>query len=59
VLLAEGLPCESFLDTGTRADDGTARPRRADYVSQVWEARGYAPLVVTGPRLDAARALIQ
>jgi phospholipase/lecithinase/hemolysin len=59
VLLAEGLPCESFLDTGTRADDGTARPRRADYVSQVWEAHGYAPLVVTGPRLDAARALIQ
>jgi len=59
VLLAEGLPCESFLDAGTRDDDGAVRPRRADYASHVWEAEGYAPLVVTGPRLEAARALIQ
>ncbi|GAN78177.1 Hint domain-containing protein [Acidisphaera rubrifaciens] len=47
VLLAEGLACESFLDT---------RQRRGDYVTRVWEAEGCAELVVTGPRLAAARA---
>lgn len=47
VLLAEGLACESFLDT---------RQRRGDYVTRVWEAEGCAELVVSGPRLAAARA---
>ncbi len=56
VLLAEGLPCESFLDIGTRDDLGMRRPRRADYVSLVWETQGCAELVVAGPRLARARA---
>ena len=63
VLLAEGLPVESYLDTGDRANfdnSGVVRlfpdfspPEGAPLV--VWEAEGCAPLVVTGPRLRAAR----
>jgi phospholipase/lecithinase/hemolysin len=59
LLLASGLACESFLDVDVRADDGTRRPARADYVSRVWEAEGCAELVVTGPKLDAARARLR
>jgi hypothetical protein len=64
VLLAEGLPAESYLDTGDRhcfADTGVMRlhpdfgARRADLV---WEAAGYAPLVITGPKIAEIRDLI-
>ncbi len=58
VLLAEGLPCESFLDTGGRDDTAKQRPRRADYVSIAWEAEGCAELVVTGARLAKARSRV-
>ena len=51
VLLAEGLSCESFLDTATHDDTDLKRPRRSDYVSRVWETEGCAELVVAGPRL--------
>jgi len=54
-LLAEGLPCESFLDTGARYDTNIRRPQRTDYVSLVWEAEACAELVVAGPRLAEAR----
>jgi len=58
VLLAEALPAESYLDDGDRANfanhDGpvTLHP---DFASRIWEAEGCAPLVVTGPVLEAAR----
>jgi Hint domain/Subtilase family len=39
VLLAEGLPAESYLDTGEGAE-------LADFASREWEATAYAPLVV-------------
>jgi len=55
VLLAEGLPCESFLDTGAHNDTDLKRAGRSDYVSRVWETEGCAELVVAGPRLAAAR----
>ena len=42
VLLAEGLPVESYLETREAA-------------SQVWESHGCAPLKVTGPDVEAAR----
>ncbi len=58
VLLAEGLPCESFLDTGARDDTGKKRPRRRDYVSLIWETEACAELVVAGPRLAEARTRI-
>ncbi len=48
VLLAEGLPVESFRDTGKISAHGVA--------SRIWEVAGCAPLHVTGPKVDAVRA---
>lgn len=60
VLYAEGLPVESYLDTGDREaflHDGAAAPGpAAGTVPSIWEAHGYAPLAVAGPRVAAARA---
>jgi hypothetical protein len=60
VLLAEGLPAESFLDMR----DGTNYANRPgpvrlypDHSARMWEAFGCARLVVAGPELEAARAL--
>jgi hypothetical protein len=61
VILAEGLACESYLDTGTRAafaGGGVAR-LHADFATRAWEAEGCAPLVVAGPALDAARRMLR
>jgi len=58
VLLAEGLPSESFLDTGGRDDTVKQRLRRAEYVSLVWEAEACAELVVSGARLTEARTRV-
>jgi hypothetical protein len=61
VVLAEGLPAESFLDMR----DGSNYANRPgpirlypDFPARMWEAFGCARLVVTGPELDAARALV-
>jgi autotransporter passenger strand-loop-strand repeat protein len=61
VLLAEGLPAESFLDMR----DGSNYANRPgpirlypDYAPKIWEAFGCARLVVTGPELLAARVLV-
>ena len=61
VLLAEGLPAESFLDMR----DGTNYANRPgpirlypDFSVRMWEAFGCARLVVTGPELAAARLLV-
>ena len=61
VVLAQGLPAESFLDL----KDGSNYPNRPgpvrlypDYTARMWEAFGCARLVVTGPELLAARALV-
>jgi hypothetical protein len=65
VILAEGLPVESYLDTGDRAnfhENGATirlfpnffgRPRPD--AALVWETRGAAPLVLSGEGLEAAR----
>ena len=61
MLLAQGLPAESFLDMR----DGTNYANRPgpvrlypDYSARMWEAFGCARLIVTGPELVAARALV-
>jgi hypothetical protein len=66
VLLAEGLPAESFLDTGNRAafaNGGGAMQLHpdfaADWTSLVWEVKACARLVVYGPELEAARAQLR
>jgi antigen 43 len=58
VLLAEGLPAESYLDTGDRSDfanGGGSVQLFPNFPIRMWEAKGCAPLVVTGPELDAVR----
>jgi len=58
VLLAEGLPAESYLDTGDRANfaNGSGPAElHPDFPTRAWDAAGCAPLVVAGSGLDAAR----
>jgi hypothetical protein len=58
IIRAEGLPAESFLDTGQRSafsHGGGAVALRPDFSARLWEAVGCAPLVVTGPALEIAR----
>jgi hypothetical protein len=66
VVLAEGLPTESYLDTGDRhsfAGDkvSTLHPawgsERRD-ITLLMDALGYAPLRVTGPEVARVRALV-
>jgi hypothetical protein len=55
VLLVEGLPCESYLDTGNRAafaDGGTIGMAHPDFARQVWAREGCAPLITDGPARD-------
>ena len=66
VLLAEGLPAESYLDIGDRPDFWSAggvirlHPRFGVLsrfgAAGIWEAFGAAPLVQDGPVLEAVRA---
>ncbi len=61
VILADGLPVESYLDTGDRSNfvnGGDAIALYPDFSSRTWEAEACAPLVVTGPKVEAARLLI-
>jgi collagen type I/II/III/V/XI/XXIV/XXVII alpha len=67
VILAEGLSVESYLETGDRADfdhDGVMRlhhdfsRRLRPDMAMLWETKGAAPLVMTGPEIAAAHQLI-
>jgi hypothetical protein len=60
VVLAEGLPAETYLDTGDRAKfSGTeVITLHPDFSVRVLEAMGCAPVVVTGPQLAAVRKRI-
>jgi len=68
VVLAEGLPVESYLDIGDRSNfhrDGEAIRLFPEFASwsgsdaaQRWETRGTAPLVMVGDRLEAARLAV-
>jgi hypothetical protein len=58
VLLAEGLSCESFLDTGGKRQfeaSGVAIALYPDFSTFRWEAEGCAPLIVTGRKFDEVR----
>jgi hypothetical protein len=58
VLLAEGLPAESYLDTGDRStfeNGGGPIALHPDFAVRVWEAEGYAPIVVAGRALEPIR----
>jgi hypothetical protein len=58
VILAEGLPCESYLDTGNRAafaNGGALVHMHPDFALRVWAAEACAALVLDGPRLTVAK----
>jgi hypothetical protein len=62
VVLAQGLPAESFLDMR----DGSNYANRSgpvrlypNFSAGMWEAFGCARLIVTGPELTAARESVQ
>jgi serralysin len=63
-VLAEGLPCETYLDTGNRAafdNGGPVRELHADFAMRteaalrIWAEQGMAPLVTDGPVVAALR----
>ncbi len=61
VMLAEGLPTESYLDTGERTDfllTGPFTTLFPTFGSRRAEGEGCAPLVLEGPELDAVRAML-
>jgi hypothetical protein len=61
VLLAEGLPCESFLDTGNRSDfenGGTVVTLHPMPAMQVWHDKACLPLVQEGAHVEAARSVL-
>jgi hypothetical protein len=58
ILLAEGLPVESYLDTGDRSafiNGGGVVTFAPDFAVRVREAEGCAPLVVTGTAFAAVQ----
>jgi hypothetical protein len=59
VLFAEGMPAESYLDTGNRGafeNGGPVRHLHPDFALRVWEEDACAGLVVDGAELMAARS---
>lgn len=62
VILANGLPTESYLDTANRsafANGGAGVALFPDFAPLLWEGRGAFPLVVTGPVLQKVRRRLQ
>lgn len=62
LLLAEGLPVESYLDTGDRSRfDNNEGPvtLHPDFQARIRDAMGCAKLVITGPELAAVRARLE
>jgi autotransporter passenger strand-loop-strand repeat protein len=58
VLIAEGLPVESYLDTGDRSNfdnGGAAVVLHPNFSAHIQEGRGYAMLVVFGWKIQSIR----
>jgi autotransporter passenger strand-loop-strand repeat protein len=61
VLFADGLPAESYLDTGNRANfqgEAGVIALHPEFAALSWDALGCAPLVLAGPELEAARRMV-
>ena len=60
VIFANGLPAESYLDTGNRrAAFNTGAPPPEEDANTIWQSRACLPQLRAGPRLAAIRALLQ
>lgn len=58
VMLANGMPAESYLDAGGRgqfSNGGDVIALHPDFSARLWEMNGCAPLVQTGPVLERVR----
>jgi hypothetical protein len=57
VILAEGLPAETYLDAGHRDtfSGGVVTALYPDFTARRWEMVASAPLALTGPGLDGVR----
>jgi hypothetical protein len=58
VLLAEGLPAETYLDVGDRStfeNGGGPIALHPDFPVRVWEASGFAPIVIADQALAPLR----
>jgi len=58
VVIAEGLPSESYLDSGDRAkfaNGGGALVLHPNFSSHAWEGKGCAKLVVVGREVETVR----
>jgi hypothetical protein len=61
VVLAEGMPAESYLENGDRGvfdNAGGVVALHPDFGMRRWDALGCAPLVVTGEKLAAVVARV-
>lgn len=59
ILFADGLPCESYLDTGNRGAFSNAPGAimlDPDFARNIWDTGACAPLVIDGPQLARAHA---
>ncbi len=58
VILADGMPCESYLDTGNRTmfENGSFVASFERDSARIWAHAGCAPLLEDGPQLTAMRA---
>ncbi len=62
VVLAEGLPCETYLDLGNRAafaNGGGALALHPDFGRRIWQREGCAELILGGPVLERVRAQLR
>ena len=62
VILADGLACESYLDTGNRAafaNGGSATRMHPDFARTAWDAGACAPLCCDGDVVAAARSHLE
>ena len=55
-VLAEGLPAETYLDTGNRPVFTGSQPTRAGTPQEIWNSEACAPQITHGPIHDAVRA---
>jgi hypothetical protein len=61
VIIAEGLPCESYLDTGNRGafvNGGASMQLHPDFARRIWATETCAPLVLDGAELKAVRRMV-
>jgi hypothetical protein len=62
ILIAEGAPAESYLDTGNRtafANGGSTVMAHPDFARAIWRTGGFAPLLTGGRALHDLRTRLQ